>query len=99
MSLVVILLLVISTIDLQITKNLPQKIKSYKIDRNGIHIDNQVYAHEKLRKTKKIDTFLDTNEMFFIVSKKPLGKLKLEFSQLSEKDKITKALEHYAKNL
>lgn len=97
-SIIIAAIAIMSIIDFQITKNLPKKIKSYKIDRNGIHINNQVVPYAKLQKTRIIDKSLDTNEMFFVIPKKPLGMLKLEFNQVIEKDKITKALEHYAKN-
>lgn len=91
-------LLLIGIIDFQITKNLPKKIRSYKIDKNGIHINARLYAHEKVQTVTSSKDVGEAGKMWIAIPKKPFGTLKLEYNQPLEKGKILKALEYYQGN-
>jgi hypothetical protein len=90
----IFLMFLIGILDLHITKNLPKKIKSYKIDSNGIHINNKVHAHASVKTATPTRPTEEADDMTVIVPKKTFGHLKLEYDQPVEREKIIKALEY-----
>ena len=85
----------IGTIDFHITKNLPQKVKTYKITLNGIQINGKIYSYTSLGKNAQLSDAKTLGEMSFVIPKKIYGSIKLEYNHLEEKDQIIKALNYY----